>query len=99
MMTFTTLMAGHQSAEIRCLYRNEVVRRLTVKGDMIEVDAMTIKVDVRMQTMIVLHEWALDRGSLMFHSENLPPHIPVAKLCTEGDRIIFDDGTEGYVQP
>lgn len=98
-MTFATLMNGRKSAEIRCLYRGEVVRRLTVKGDMIEVDAMTIKVDVRMETPIVCHEWALDRGSLMFYSENLPPHIPVAKLCTEGDLISFDDGTDGHVQP
>ena len=99
MMTFASLMNGHTSAEIRCPFRGEVVRRLTVKGDMVEVDAMTIKVDVRLETIITYEPWCMDRGSLLFYSPNLPQHVPVAKLCTELDVIKFEDGTERTIEP
>jgi hypothetical protein len=100
MMTFETLMAGHTSAEVLCLYRGEVVRRLTVKGNMIEIDAITVKVEVRMNTPIVFTPWCMDRGNLTFYVPDLGgPNGTVAKLCTEHDRIKYDDGTEGHIDP
>lgn len=101
MMTFETLMNGRKSAEIICPYKGEVVRRLTVKGNMIEVDVMTETVTVRMGTPIVCHPVFWDRGNLMFYIPDYKgdPNGLVGKLCTEADRIRFDDGTEGYVEP
>jgi len=101
MMTFETLMAGRKSAEIRCPYRGEVVRRLTVKGDTIEIDAMTETVEVRIRTAIVLHPVFWDRGNLMFYVPDYKgdPNGLVAKLCTEADEITFDDGTKDHVVP
>ena len=99
MLTFRTLMNGHTTAEIRCLYTGNLARRLTVKGDVVEVDAMTVKVDVRIDTAIVLHPWNFDRGDMMFYSPNLPAGMTVAKLCGEHDPIRFEDGTESFVDP
>lgn len=102
MMTFETLMAGHKSAEIVCLLKGEVVRRLTVKdGGLIEVDVMTEKVTVRMGTPIVCHPVFWDRGNMMFYIPDYggDPNGLVGKLCTEADHIRFDDGTETHVVP
>lgn len=96
MMTFQSLMNGHKSAEIRCLYRGELVRRLTVEGDTVEIDAMTVKVKVPLSTPITFEPWCLDRGNMLFPA---PGHGDRAKLCTEHDRITFDDGSEGHVDP
>jgi hypothetical protein len=100
MMTFQTLMAGHRSAEIFCLYTGKLARRLTVKGDLVEIDALTIKVEVRMATPILHKPWVFDRGDMTFYAPDLDPPIgTVAKLCGEGDPIKFDDGTESHVMP
>jgi hypothetical protein len=100
MLTFSTLMNGRKSAEIFCLYTGKLARRLTVKGDVIEIDAMTIKVEVRMTTPIVFNAWVFDRGDMTFYAPDLAPPIgTVAKLCGEGDPIKFDDGTESHVMP
>lgn len=100
MLTFTSLMNGHTSAEIFCMYTGKLARRLTVKGDMIEIDALTIKVEVRMTTPILHKPWVFDRGDMTFYAPDLDPPIgTVAKLCGEGDPIKFEDGTESHVMP
>jgi hypothetical protein len=93
-MTFETLMGGHKAAEIRCPYKGVVVRRLAVEGDMIEVDAITVKVSVPLASEITYEAWVLDRGSLLFSA---PGFGDQAKLCTEFDEIVFDDGSTGRV--
>lgn len=89
-MTFRDFMKGHTSCEIRCLYRGDVVRRLTVNGDTLHLDAISEAIDLPLTTAIVYEAWTFDRGSLLFAL----PGAPLLKLCTEFDRIVFDDGTE-----
>lgn len=101
MMTFETLMAGRKSAEIVCLYKGTVVRRLTVEDNMIEMAAASGEsVKVRMGTGIVFTPWFMDRGNFTFYVPDLNgPNGDVVKLCTEHDVIRFDDGTESHVDP
>jgi hypothetical protein len=100
MMTFTSLMNGRKSAEIFCMYTGKLARRLTVKGDMIEVDALTVKVEVRMSTPILHKPWVFDRGDMTFYAPDFNgPNGEVCKLCGEADPIKFDDGTESHVMP
>lgn len=97
MKTFADLMNGHKGAEIRCLYSGKLVRRLTVNGDTLRFDAMTVAIDIPLSTPISYEPWVFDRGSLLFSVPNLPDGLKVAKLCGEHDPITFDDGTEGNV--
>ena len=97
MKTFADLMNGHHGAEIRCLYSGRLVRRLTVKGDGLTFDAMSVAIDIPLDTPITFEPWVFDRGSLLFSVPNMPDGLTVAKLCGEHDPITFDDGTEGHV--
>lgn len=99
MLTFRSLMNGRVSALIHCLYTGNLARRLQVlENDMIEVDALDIKVKVPLDTPIVHSPWALDRGDMMFC---IPEGTiePVGKLCGAHDPITFCDGTKGTVDP
>jgi hypothetical protein len=94
MMTFKTFMDGHTVALIRCAYTGNIVRRLVVFGDVVELHcADTTAIGIPLDTPIRYEAWFMDRGSFTFTSEELPE---TAKLCTEGDAVIFEDGTEGY---
>lgn len=90
-MTIRNLMNGHTSAEIICLFRQVVVRRLTCVDDDVIVDALTDKVTVPLDTQLVYEPWFIDRGSILFNGD--------MKLCTEGDLIRFPDGSEQSVGP
>lgn len=98
-MTFRSVMGNHKSAEVFCLYRGELVRRLTVDGDVLHFDAITEACDIPLDTEIKYEPWCMDRGSLVFSAPGLPHGITVAKFCTEHDVIKFDDGTTGHVDP
>lgn len=94
MQTLANIMNGHKTAEIVCAYKGTVVRRLTVDGEVITVDALTEKVDVLLTTPVTYEAWMFDRGSMLFSYAG-----KVGKLCTEGDIIRFADGSEGHVYP
>jgi hypothetical protein len=91
MLTFSDLMRGHLTAEILCYRRGTIVRRLTVKGDTVNMDAITESIDIPLTTPIAYEPWFMDRGSMLFNG-NL-------KLCTEGDTIRFPDGQTFWVGP
>lgn len=91
-MTFKDLMGGHPFAEIACAYTGMVVRRLVVIDDRVDIDALTEQVGVALDTEIRFEPWFMDRGSLVFRLE-----LGTGKLCTDGDVIRFDDGTESAI--
>jgi hypothetical protein len=94
MLTFKEFMAGHTTATIRCAYTNNVVRRLAVFGDVVELHcADGTAIGLPISTSIRYEAWFWDRGSLTFTSAELPE---AAKLCTECDVVTFEDGTGGY---
>lgn len=88
--TFRSLMAGHATANIHNLFNGEVVRKLTRIGDNVEIDAMTEKVTVPLNTDITYQPWFMDRGSLLFECAG---YKGGAKICTEYDVIEYPDGS------
>jgi hypothetical protein len=88
---FRDLMNGHASAEIINLYGGNVVRKLTVNGDRVTIDALVPPVvSVNLETEIVYQPWFMDRGSLLFKCSGIPE---LAKICTEFDEIRYPDGS------
>lgn len=94
--TFRDLMGGATGAFIVNPLQGNVVRRLTVVGDQVEVDAGGQSVWVPLDTEIRFEAWVLDRGNMLFTGGEKYPN---AKLCTEADVIRRSDGTEGLVLP
>ncbi len=109
--SFRELMAGHKSAEIRCLYTGTLVRKLSIDADgaHVVIDAMIMIVSVPLDTPITHQPWAMDRGNMLFKSSAVceqttlaavMPKVPAElKICGEDDPITFDDGTTDKVQP
>lgn len=99
MLTFRSLMNGRVSALIHCMYTGRLARRLQVlDGDMIEVDALDVKVKVRLDTPITHRPWVFDRGDMLFYVPDLGgPNGDVGKLCGEGDPITYCDGSKAWV--
>ena len=94
--SFADLMNGHKSAEILNLLNNEVVRRLIVVGDNVEIDALSIKIKVPLNTTISYEPWMMDRGNMLFECKEIKGG---AKICTELDIIQFPDGTSESITP
>lgn len=94
-MTLKELMNGHLKAEILCLYRGEVVRRLTVEGDTLKFDHLEGTRDLALDTELMFEPWCMDRGNILFNLAG----FGMAKFCTEADVIRFEDGTRANVVP
>lgn len=106
--TFRDLMNGHAKAEIYCLYRGTLVRKLTVGPNVVVIDPTggAPFVTVPADTPIEHVPWVFDRGNLVFPTNAvietgvLPPACPPElKICGEGDTITFSDGTTDRVYP
>lgn len=89
---FRSVMNGQPTAEILSLLNGEVVRRLTVVGDQLEMDAITDKIMVGLNDPLTFEPWFMDRGSILFDTTATPDGK--AKLCTQYDTIRFPDGSE-----
>lgn len=89
--TFKDLMYSHHSAEIRCLNTGKLARKLTVQGDRVQIDALAPPiVSVPLDTEIrygKCYGWG-DRGNFIFSC----PEVENAKICGEGDNIVYPDG-------
>lgn len=100
--TLATLMRDRPTAEIVCLFKKEVVRRLKVVGDQLEIDALTVTVTVPLSTPIMYEQWDMDRGSMLIElpddGELRGPGPRWGKLCTEFDTIRYPDGSETEVR-
>jgi hypothetical protein len=95
--TFADLMGKHQSAEILCMMREVVVRRLKVEGDRVIIDAMQPPiVSVPLTETILYEPWFMDRGSLLFRCREIGGK---GKICTELDIIRYPDGTTETIEP
>lgn len=96
-MTFRTLLNGHDTAEIICPIKKEVVRTLRRIGfTSVQIEcADGTKTYVQLETPIRYEPWVFDRGNLLFNC----PLTRNAKLCTEMDIIKFKDGTQKLIQP
>lgn len=88
MKTLRDLMGNATEAIILCLYSGTMVRRLTVKGDNLHIDAITDDVEVPLDTPIIYEPWVLDRGNMLLDS----PKGRI-KLCTEADILQLPGGT------
>ena len=99
---FKDLMGDHKSAEIIDIVNKAVVRRLSVNGkETVHVDAITVSVDVPIDTELHYETWTLDRGDLLFWN-NTHPEVwedVEMKLCTEMDKIRYPDGSEHNLYP
>ncbi len=96
--SFADLMAGHHEAEIIDPVHAKVVRRLTVNGDRVFINAMEPTIySVPLDTPIGYQPWFCDRGSLLFPLAELPDGR--GKICTEYDTIRYKDGEEAEIRP
>jgi hypothetical protein len=87
-------MNGHGVAQIDCPIQNKPVRALTVVGDSVEIDAMTHKLTVPLDTAIFYEPWVMDRGNMLFSNSGRK-----WKICTEMDIIRFPDNSAYSVHP
>jgi hypothetical protein len=88
---------GETTAEIVCLMRGCVVRRLTLDGARVIVDVLDgTAVAVEADTAISYSPWVFDRGSLLFPCAATAPHP--AKICTEFDRVRYPSGREESIR-
>lgn len=93
--TLATLMQGHATAEVVCPIKGTVVRRLTVVGDQLEIDAITAAITLPLSATVYYEPWTMDRGSMLLEQ---PVGDISVKLCTEFDIIRFPDGSETEVR-
>ncbi len=92
-MTIREFMKGHSGAMIHCCMSGMRVRTLAVIDDTLDMvcpngDAIGVPLD----TLVTYESWFMDRGSLIFDADG-----QTIKLCTEFDRITFDDLTSETV--
>lgn len=85
-------MKGCNLLKILCPVKDEVVRVLQVKGDNVDIDAITTVVTVPLSTEINYRPWVMDRGDLTFKL----PNGNIGVLCAELDILQFDDHTTSY---
>jgi hypothetical protein len=107
--TFRELMNGHATAEIRCLYTGNLVRKLSlttgaVSGTVyVEIDPVVgPRCRVPDVTPITYTPWVLDRGNMNFPGDatGVPEYADkTLKICGEGDPITYGDGTAATVNP
>lgn len=101
--TIRDVMAGHRSAEIRCLYTGNVVRRLEAGNKFVLIDAMEPPiVRVPLDTPVRHEPWVFDRGNVLFAGDATGrPEFAgrELKLCGVHDPIRFEDGTTDYIDP
>ena len=84
------LFDGHDGAEIICVVTGKVVRQLALIGDTLELKAGADQCAIAVDTELRYEPWFMDRGSVLVASLE----CGTIKLCTEGDIIRFEDGTE-----
>jgi hypothetical protein len=97
-------MAGHKEAKIYCLYTGSLVRRLTVIGDNVQIDAMVPPiVSVSLDTPITYEPWVMDRGNMLFPPVTEELRIlgggKGLKICGEGDQIRYEDNSVDMIYP
>jgi hypothetical protein len=89
-MTLRQLLNERLGASIHCLVRGTKVRELALVGDLVDLRAADgAEVAISADEQLIYEPWCLDRGSILVKSYD----AGVIKLCTEGDRIVLDDGT------
>lgn len=111
--SFKDLMSGYEQAQIKCLIHGTTVRTLTKKRlgaelqEAVEIDSddghpLTVPIDIP----ICYEPWDFDRGNMLFHPESkslastrTSDAVIASKICTEGDVIVYPDGTEYSIQP
>lgn len=95
--SFEELMAGHERAEIVCMVKRVVVRRLEVIGGLVHIDALSgPTVSVPLGMGIEYEPWVMDRGNMLFECPEVGGR---GKICTEGDLVRFPGGREETIMP
>lgn len=107
--SFRDLMNGRESAEVRCLYTGNLVRRLrlTECRTAVEIDASApgmkaLLVRVPLDTPITYRPWVFDRGNMLFDGSATGLDVfagETLKICGEGDLITFEGGGTSSVMP
>lgn len=93
-MTLRQLLNERLGATIHCVVRGTKVRDLTLHGDYVDLRAADgAEVAIHADELLVYEPWVMDRGSILVKSCD----AGVIKLCTEGDRIVLEDGVETSV--
>lgn len=93
-MTLRQLLNERLGAAIFCRIRGDQVRTLVLSGDYVDLRAADgNEVAICADEPLVYEAWFMDRGSVLVKSCD----DGMIKLCTEGDRIVLEDGTETTV--
>lgn len=93
-MTLRQLLNERLGATIHCLISKTQVRALALHGDYVDLrTADGTEVAIHADETLVYEAWFMDRGSILVKSCD----AGVIKLCTEGDRVLLEDGTETSV--
>jgi len=93
-MTLRQLLNERLDATIHCLVRGTQVRALALQGDYVDLrTADGNEIAIHADELLVYEPWFMDRGSVLVKSCD----AGVIKLCTEGDRVVLEDGTETSV--
>lgn len=89
--TLEDVMGGHDRAEIVCLLKGTVVRRLKRTPAGIEIDPGEGEpVTLPANAPVRYEAWFMDRGSLLIDI----PGFGEGKLCTEEDRVTYPPDAE-----
>lgn len=96
--TFGDILKGHQTAQVSCLYKGHVVRKLSRGDGCVIVDPMIgLHIHVPDETPLKFEPWMMDRGNLTFRHDDMPGQD--LKFCGEADKIVFEDGTTDDIRP
>jgi|TARA_Y100000034_G_scaffold116048_1_gene153875 hypothetical protein len=94
--TFNDFLGEHPTSEILCAMKREVVRRFRRMPDgSVELDALSDKIVVPADTVVMYEPWCMDRGSLVW----IDGERGTLKACTEFDVLRFPNGDENSIQP
>jgi hypothetical protein len=93
-MTLRQLLNERLGASIHCLVTGNQVRTLALSGDYVDLRSGDgNEVAILADEPLVYEAWCMDRGSILVKSCD----DGMIKLCTEGDRIVLEDGVETTV--
>lgn len=93
------VLRHHHSAEIRCMYTNNIARKLSRdQNNNVVLDSLVGEpIALHPDTPIIFEPWVMDRGSILFEFKDDDGVIHLYKLCGEFDHIQFEDGVEDRI--
>ena len=96
--TLGDLLGSCNTTQIRCLYKDTVVRTLHRRGANVVIESEGHpSLTMPLATPLFYEPWCMDRGSILFEVED-EALGGVAKICTELDIVVFPNGSRFSIQ-